>query len=148
MDDSGLLTFLFDWFKAHETVFWWMASGSVIVLISSMVMIPWLIVRLPADFFIRDERAIPYLTAGHPAFRVFLIAAKNVLGITFIIAGVVMLVIPGQGILTIIVGLMLTSFPGKRRIVHWIVSKKAVIRGINALRRRAGREPVKLSPDD
>jgi len=144
MDDSGILTYLFEWFKEYETVFWWLASGSVIVMIASMVVIPWLIVRLPADFFISDERAISYLTAGHPAFRVFLTAVKNIFGVLFILAGIIMLVIPGQGVLTIIVGLMLTNFPGKHRFILWIVSKKSVLRGMNALRKRAGREPILL----
>jgi hypothetical protein len=146
MEDSRILNWLFEWFNEYETLFWWLASGSVFVLIASMVAIPWLIIRLPADFFIRDERAIPYLTAGHPAFRVFLTVVKNVLGVTFILAGIAMLVLPGQGVLTIIVGLMLTNFPGKHKVVLWIVSKKSVIRGVNALRKRTGREPIMLPP--
>lgn len=147
MEDSRILNWLFEWYKEYETLFWWMASGSVFVLFASMAAIPWLIIRLPADFFIRDERAIPYLTAGHPAFRVFLTVVKNVLGVAFILAGVAMLVLPGQGVLTIIVGLMLTSFPGKHKIVLWIVSKKSVIRGVNALRKSTRREPIMLPAD-
>jgi len=61
------------------------------------------------------------------------------------VAGIIMLVLPGQGIFTILIGIMLLNFPGKYRLERWIVARRPVLRSINWLRRRAGRAP--LVPD-
>jgi hypothetical protein len=45
-----------------------------------------------------------------------------------------------------LVGLGLTSFPGKRRLELWVVQRRSVRRAIAWLRRRAGREPLRY-PD-
>ena len=52
-----------------------------------------------------------------------------------------MLVTPGQGVLTIVVGMLLFDFPGKFRLERWLVTRPTVWRSINWLRERAGREP-------
>jgi hypothetical protein len=70
------------------------------------------------------------------------LVGKNLLGAVLIVAGLLMLVVPGQGLLTIAVGLALTDFPGKFRLERWIVKRPSVWRTINWLRRRAGREPL------
>ena len=76
-----------------------------------------------------------------PVARAFLLVGRNVLGCLLIAAGVAMLVLPGQGVLTILVGTMLVDFPGKRRLERWIVERGPVLRAMNWLRERAGREP-------
>jgi len=71
-----------------------------------------------------------------------LLIGKNLLGCVIIVAGIVMLVLPGQGILTILAGIMLLDFPGKYRLLRWIVARPQVLRTLNWLRRRAGRAHV------
>jgi hypothetical protein len=141
MDISQLVSVLNEWTDYLRPLFWWMAAGSILVFLASIIVIPWLIVRLPENFFQSEERAIPYLTYGHPVWRILLVVGKNLVGVVFIIAGFVMLFIPGQGILTMIVGIMLTSFPGKHWLVHWFASRGAIFRSLNALRRRRGVPP-------
>jgi hypothetical protein len=75
------------------------------------------------------------------------IVAKNLLGILLALAGLVMLVVPGQGLLTLVAGLMLVDFPGKYRLERWLATRPPVWRSINWLRRRAGREPLE-QPDE
>jgi hypothetical protein len=58
--------------------------------------------------------------------------------------GVAMLVLPGQGVLTIITGLLLLDFPGKYRFERWLVRRGPVLRGVNWLRDRAGRQALRL----
>jgi hypothetical protein len=70
---------------------------------------------------------------------------KATLGVTFIIAGLAMLVLPGQGILTILVGMMLLNFPGKYQIERWLVTRRPVARSINWLRRRANKGPLQVN---
>ena len=67
---------------------------------------------------------------------------KNTAGVVFLTAGVAMLVLPGQGLLTILLGLMLINFPGKRRFELALIRRRPVLKSVNWIRRRAGREPL------
>jgi len=78
---------------------------------------------------------------------VALLIGKNVLGYAFIVAGIIMLVLPGQGMLTILIGITLVNFPGRYRLERWFVSRRPVLRSINWLRRRAGQPPLSLEGD-
>ena len=62
--------------------------------------------------------------------------------VVLVLAGLIMLVVPGQGLLTLAVGLVLVDFPGKYRLERWLVTRPPVWRAINWLRKRAGREPL------
>jgi hypothetical protein len=55
-----------------------------------------------------------------------------------------MLVLPGQGLITLFVGFFLIDFPGKYRFEKWLIRRKAVHRPINWLRRKSGREALEL----
>ena len=120
----------------------WLLAFSVAVLVISVVTVPWIVARMPADYFVR-ERGAPWQDA-HPVVRAVLQAAKNTLGVLLVLAGVAMLVLPGQGILTMLVGLSLVEFPGKRKIELRILRLPGVRRVVAALRRRAGRPPLIL----
>jgi len=74
--------------------------------------------------------------------------AKNAAGVVFVLAGLAMLVLPGQGILTILIGLTLVNFPGKRSLEKRIVRQEKVCFAINWMRSRAGRPPLKISRDE
>ena len=78
----------------------------------------------------------------HPVVRAALLIGKNVFGLVFVLMGLAMLVLPGQGILTIVIGLVLIDFPGKYKLERWIVSRRAVLNSINWLRQRADRGPI------
>ena len=69
---------------------------------------------------------------------------KNVGGWLFILAGTVMLVLPGQGIITMVVGVMLIDFPGKFRLERWLAARRPLMRALNWMRRRAGRPPLQV----
>ena len=73
-----------------------------------------------------------------------IVIGKNVLGAVLMIAGVAMLVLPGQGLLTMVLGFLLIDFPGKYRLERWLVARPMVHRPLNWIRRRAGREPLKV----
>lgn len=83
----------------------------VIGFVASIVLIPWIIVQIPSDYFTHYKRQ-KYLWEGRlPITRRVFLFLKNVVGVLFIIAGVAMLFLPGEGILTIIVGLFFVDFP-------------------------------------
>ena len=118
----------------------WLLAFSVAVLVISVVTVPWIVARMPADYFVR-ERDAPWQDA-HPVVRAVLVAAKNTLGVLLVLAGVAMLVLPGQGILTMLIGLSLIEFPGKRKMEMRILRLPGVRKVVGALRRRAGRPPL------
>ena len=115
--------------------------ASVATLVISALLIPCLIVRLPADYYAeRDDRRC--LFQDKPVLRIIFLAVKNALGAFLLVAGIMMLVLPGQGILTILAALALLDFPGKRQLETRILHIPTLSRSINWLRRRAGREPL------
>jgi Putative transmembrane protein (PGPGW) len=124
------------WLHGHETLFWWLGALSVLMFVGTLVALPIVVVRLPADYFRNDQ----YATHHHKrptALRLLALLGKNLLGIVLVCIGVAMLVLPGQGILTILIGLMLMNFPGKRALEQRLVQQPAVLRAINWMRAKA-----------
>ena len=66
------------------------------------------------------------------------------LGVVFILAGLAMIVLPGQGVLTILIGLALTNFPGKYALEQRLVRRPAVSGALNWIRQKAGRPPLEI----
>lgn len=117
------------------------AIFSLLVFVGSLVAIPFILVRLPVDYF--DIRVPRYwMKNRHPALRAVGMVVKNILGVLFMLAGLAMLVLPGQGLLTLLIGISLADFPGKRRLEAGIVGQPAVLSVINALRNKFGRAPL------
>jgi hypothetical protein len=133
-----------EWYQGNEIALWWLAASTIITFLATLIAVPILVVRIPADYFSHNKRqAIPW-AHRHPAVRAMLLIGKNALGYIFIVAGIVMLALPGQGILAILIGIMLLNFPGKFRLERWIITRRPVIRSINWLRRRAKHAPLVL----
>jgi hypothetical protein len=130
--------------RAHETAIMWIAGASLIPFIATLIAVPWLIVRIPPDYFAHGRRPRKQWADRHPLVRGALLTGKNLLGYLLILAGIAMLVLPGQGVLTMLLGFVLVDLPGKYRFERWLVARPLVLRSINGLRRRAGRDPLVL----
>ena len=123
----------------------WGVWASVIVFFVSLFIMPIILVSLPTDYFIRETRmkreniAIKF-SFGRTAF----VIAKNIFGVMLLCAGIAMLVLPGQGVLTILAGLMIMNFPGKYRLERWLVGHRTVARSINWIRKRAHKPPMRF----
>ena len=128
----------------HDALIWWLASLSLVTLVAVVIMIPIVVVRLPCDYFAGNKRVPAPWSGRHPVVRVALLTGKTLSGIIFLLAGTAMLFLPGQGILTILVGLTLLNFPGKFRLERKIVGLRPVRSSINWMRRRTGHEPLRL----
>jgi archaellum biogenesis protein FlaJ (TadC family) len=105
-----------------------------------------ILTRLPADYFIQRERrdSKEYLKYFHPVVRPLMPALKNIAGIVLIVAGLLMLFLPGQGMLTVLAGLMLTDLPGKYGCERWLLKRPQVRQSINWLRRRSGQTELEF----
>ena len=124
---------------------WFLAAIILVPFLGTLVIVPWLAVRLPADYFLRNERRALWRRGPLLPFQVLLLVLKNILGVAFILIGIAMLVLPGQGLLTILIGLLLVNFPGKFQCERWLVSQKPVLNSINWLRQRYRREKLLIN---
>lgn len=111
----------------------------------SLAIVSFIMVRIPADYFQKD-RPRNLWSDRHPAVRFLGLFAKNVLGVLLVALGIVMSIpgVPGQGILTILLGVMLLDFPGKNNLEHKLVSRPPVLKAINKLRYRFGKPSLLL----
>jgi hypothetical protein len=118
---------------------------SVVTFVASIAVVTFVLVRLPSNYF-HSSHAREFLVEQHPVLRALGIFAKNLLGLVLVACGVVMSLpgVPGQGVLTILLGIMLLDFPGKRTLEVRIVSRPRVFRAINALRARFDKPPLLL----
>jgi hypothetical protein len=124
---------------------WIIAIVSVVAFIGTLLAIPFVLVRLPHDYFdVRVPRT--WMKDRHPALRFVGLTVKNVLGLVFLLAGLAMLLIPGQGLLTMLIGITLLDFPGKQRLEASIIGRPKVFRVVNDLRVRLGKAPFVLEP--
>lgn len=130
-----------EWIQFNKTTLFWLGTGSMLTFLAALIGMPFLIVRIPTDYFSIHRRRHEILSNLHPVVHVLFWLGKNILGVIFIMAGIMMLVLPGQGILTIVAGILLLSFPGKFHLARWIVSRSPVRKTLNWFRRRAGKDP-------
>lgn len=117
-------------------------AGFLVMGLASLAVVTFFVVRIPADYF-SNERQPP---ARSVWARVAIAVLKNVAGVALVLVGVVLSLpgIPGQGILTILVGLMLTDLPGVRRLERALVRRRGVKRALDAIRAKFGKDPLKL----
>jgi hypothetical protein len=84
--------------------------------VASVVGVPLFLARIPADYFSgRELRARGIPKPERSALQILLLILRNLLGALLVVCGILALVLPGQGVLTILVGVLLMNFPGKRR---------------------------------
>ncbi len=115
--------------------------------VGTLVAVPFLVVRIPEWYFTEPRRhRVRRDELGHPVVRLLLRIGKNLLGVVFILTGVAMIFLPGQGAITILIGITLTDFPGKYRLERWLVTRRPILRTINWLRMRRGKPPLVIAP--
>lgn len=110
-------------------------------LVGTAVLGGFLVIYLPPHYFSRRKRQD---SQQRSLLTWVLVIGKNLLGMVSIVAGVAMLVLPGQGLLTIVIGLMLVSIPGKRELIANIMKRSGMLERVNHWRARFGRQPLSL----
>jgi hypothetical protein len=134
------------WFQAHQTLLAWLGAMSILMFVGTLIVIPLIVIALPVDYLAVDERRVGF--EPHPLWHIPYLLLKNLVGGLFVATGLVMLVLPGQGILTILIGLGLVDFPGKRRLIRSLMGRRRVFLTINRLRARAGKSPLTPPEED
>lgn len=121
------------------------AAATAFAIVSAVVSLTvagYVLGRLPADFFVNPE--CRGCRVRHPVLRVIWIGLRNLIGWFLVALGVILSLpgVPGQGILTILMGLVLADFPGKYAVERWVVSRRMVSAAVNKLRAKLGRPPL------
>lgn len=127
----------------HGTLIAVLGLLSVITFALTLAVLPFLVAAIPPDYFTDRERAAPR-AYRHPLPRLLFHLLKNLAGLLFLAAGFIMLFIPGQGLLTILIGLTCLDFPGKRRLELKLISLPKVRRAVEWVRKKAGARPLML----
>ncbi|HEY4185389.1 MAG TPA: hypothetical protein VGP07_09985 [Polyangia bacterium] len=131
-------------FVRHLGWVWGLAIAAV-ATVATIGLAAIVAVRWPIDHF-KGEHPRPFMEGRHPLLRGSAILGKNIGGVFLILIGIIMALpgVPGQGFLTILIGLTLVDFPGKRRLELWFIHRKAVLRAVNELRARFGHPALEI----
>ena len=117
----------------------WLAVLSLSTFTISLLLIPWTVGKLPPDYFLHiAEEKTPLFSLNISSFALLII--RNIFGFILLLAGIAMIFLPGQGILTILAGIFLLSFPGKRKIIRLFISRHSVQHSLDWIRVKRGRQ--------
>lgn len=135
------------WTATH--LLWASIALFVLSLVGSVLFAVYILVRIPADYFVEDSDQREG-KARHPLIRFPLLLLKNLFGVFLILLGIVLSLpgVPGQGILTILIGVMFLDVPVFRRLEKWIISRKMVLQSVNRIRARYGRDPLRFEDQE
>lgn len=117
----------------------------VISLAVSTLAVGIVMVKIPANYFSPGYQ--PQFMTNKPFLvRWGAVISKNLLGFFLICLGIVLSLpgVPGQGLLTILLGLIMIDIPGKRPIEARIIKRPTVLSAINNLRARYNKPPLIL----
>jgi len=143
----NLLDALFEILKTHEQSLWLLGLTSAVLFVGTALLVPLLIVVLPESYFARHHGRHEF-SRRHPIVSVVFFICRNAVGAALLLAGIIMLFTPGQGLLTILVALALIDFPGKHALLERMIRNPRVFDAANRIRRWAGKpEFIRARPD-
>ena len=122
-------------FAEYGTILTWVGIISTFCFFASLALIPVIISKLPEDYFLK--LFLPDKNKQSHILRLL----RYLLGILLLAAGILMLFLPGQGLLTMILGLSLLDFPGKQQIVESLLQNKSIRNALNWIRKKQSATP-------
>ena len=137
---------IISWSSMNSDLLFLLGSLSVFILIISVFMMVLIISFLPEDYFKSENRNLisSVQNSRYPLLKLFVLITKNFFGVLLLLSGILMLVLPGQGILTIITGLVFMGYPGKYKFERKLLRQKGVINSINWIRSRLSKPSLKV----
>ena len=137
------LNFLYAWLENNSYIFFYLGILSILIFVFSIFGLRLFIIAIPSNYFINKKR-VSALKNRSILLWIIYIVFKNIIGYVFIIMGLVALVLPGQGILMILIGLMMSDYPKKFDLEKKIITIKTVRKGINWIRIKSNVDKIKL----
>lgn len=135
-----------DWLSDRESLLAWIGGLSLLTIIVSFIAVPIIVRRMPYDYFLEDDTRAEELRKQHPVLRIIFLIVKNLVGSILVIGGILMLLTPGQGVLTILIGLLLMDFPGKRKLEVRLIRIGPLKKAIDWIRKKGDKRPLELPP--
>ncbi len=134
------------WSSVNSDLLFLLGSLSIFILIISVFMMVLIISFLPEDYFKSENRNLisRVQNSRYPLLKLLVLITKNFFGVLLLLSGILMLVLPGQGILTIITGLVFIDYPGKYKFERKLLRQKGVINSINWIRSRLNKPSLKV----
>ena len=133
----------FAWFSNNPEILIGLGISSIFIFIISIIGISWFVAQIPEDYFLSAKRKPAKWIERKPILRLLILFGKNIVGLSLIFGGLLMIVLPGQGLLTIITGLLLINYPGKYRLEQKLAGKPSIFRTLNWIRIKANKPPLK-----
>jgi len=127
------------WLRSHQTILGWAGLFSLTMMVATLLMVPLIIVLLPPGYL---NEQTDRLSEIQSFWRWPYLVVKNMMGVLLVLAGLAMLVLPGQGLLTLAIGLGLMNFPGKRSLIRRLIGQPRILRTINRWRAKAHKDPL------
>ena len=128
-----------EWIQAHlGYVVGGLSVLSVVTFCISAVAIPLIVARLPTDYFFHNQKSDPPSSFFNRVVQL----ARNIFGCMIVFAGLLMLILPGQGVITIFIGVFLLDVPGIRAVKARLLARSRVQIGIDWLRFKCGKPPM------
>ncbi len=140
--EISYLDTLYQFITNYKKFIFWLGSISAVIFVFSLLSIKWLVALIPSDYFIKKEDS--KFKKKYPFLWFLSLIIKNIFGYSLIIGGIFMLILPGQGVFTIMIGLMLSNYPGKYAIEKKFIAIPSVLKGINWLRKKSNEPPINI----
>ena len=125
----------FSYFLQNNQIFLYISGLSTIFFLLSLLGLSWLISIIPHNYFV-DKKRVSLIKMKNPLMWLPIIIIKNSIGLVLILCGILMLILPGQGVLTIITGLIFLDYPGKFKFERLLVRNKLILNSMNWIRRK------------
>lgn len=135
----------FQWLTPYLVWVGWISAGLFLI---SLVLVPMLLAKIPADYFTREGKRTSPTNKIHRIHYSIIWTLRNLLALFLMLAGVLMLVLPGQGLLTIFLGLCTAEFPGKKKLEQKLITITSISTSINWIRDKLGVEPLRVPKPD
>ena len=137
---------IISWSSMNSDLLFLLGSLSIFILIISVFMMVLIISFLPEDYFKSENRNLisSVQNSRYPLLKLLVLITKNFFGVLLLLSGILTLVLPGQGILTIITGLVFMDYPGKYKFERKLLRQKGVINSINWIRSRLSKPSLKV----
>ena len=138
-----MVDFLVGWVMQFQAAYVWIGIVSFVTFLIGLLTMPFVIIRLPEDYFVfRKTNHQKFIGMG--GLRLLFLGFKNLLGALLLCLGVLMLFLPGPGLLVMAIGLVMADIPGKRPMIGRMLRIESLRAAINGFRDRRGRPPLKF----
>ena len=112
----------------------------------NLAIVSFILVKIPANHFSKSRKT-KFWSGPHPMLHAAGVIGKNIGGLLLVALGIVLSLpgVPGQGLLTVLLGIMLLDFPGKSRLEQKLLSRPSIVNAIDRLRARFDKPPLELN---